>query len=166
MPSSALHPLLRARTNVALAALWLVLLAGVSFEVGRVPWLMVALGVSGGIAQGTLQRRAIVEGRAKLVVARTSRDIRAALVATRSGNMQIVILWVAGGAFVLAAYLQGVTSPFTAVLVAILAQWLVRETLSVGALVALERSLTARSPVRGSAEGGESFAKEGQDPAG
>jgi hypothetical protein len=159
MPSPALHPLLRARTNVALAALWLVLLAGVSFEIGRVPWLMVALGVSGGIAQGTLQRRAIVEGRAKLVAARTSHDVRAALVGTRSGNMQIFILWATGGAFVLAAYLppvkgKGVTSPFTAVLVAILAQWLVRETLSVGALVALERSLAARSPVQGGAEGG------------
>jgi hypothetical protein len=166
MPPPALHPLLRARTNIALAAVWLVLLAGVSYEVGRVPWLMVVLGVTGGIAQGTLQRRAIVEGRGALAAARTSHDVRAALAGTRSGHMQIFILWVGGGAFVLAAYLQGVTAPFTAVLVAILAQWLVRETLSVGPLATLERSLAAGAPAPGAVAGGESFVKARQDRAG
>jgi hypothetical protein len=134
-----LHPSLRASTNIALAALWLAGLVGISIALGRVPWLMIALGAAGGAVQGTLQRKALVEGGARFHAARTSHDVRAILVSTRSGHAQVFLLWVSGAAFVIAGFLQGATPAFFAVLAAILAQWLVREALSVGACVKLAR---------------------------
>jgi hypothetical protein len=150
MAAPALHPSLRATTNIALAGLWLAALAAVSFVAGHVPWLMVALGVAGGVAQGVLQRRALREGGARFRAARTSYDVRAVLVSTNAGHLQVFILWASGGTFLLAAFLQSVTSAFVAVLVAILAQWFVREALSVGACSELQRSLAAESSSGGS----------------
>jgi hypothetical protein len=145
MITSPLHSSLRARTNLVLACVWLAALVCVVFFLGRIPWPLVFLGLVSGMLQGILQRRALRDGATQFLRARSVLEVRAALVSTKAGRAQIWVLW---GSFAL--YLAAVLmvrgqlrTPLDfgpLVLSAILSQWFVRESMTVGACARLERA--------------------------
>lgn len=112
MAGTTLHVSLRSRTNLVLAGLWLAGLAGLIMMQGKVPWLMISLGVVSGAVQGLLQQRALRDGAARFCLARTARDVRAALVSTASGRAQIKVLWGSLPIYLVAAVVgRAITTP-------------------------------------------------------
>jgi hypothetical protein len=144
MTAATLHSSLRPRTNLVLAGVWLTALVGVLFFFGRIPWTMVALGSASGVVQGLLQRRALRDGSAQFLEARTALEVRAALTSTAAGRAQIRVLWGSFALYLVLLILQ--RGDLTALhlmpllLSAILSQWFVRESITVGACMQLGKA--------------------------
>jgi hypothetical protein len=103
----------------------------------------ISLGLVSGAIQGVLQRRAIRGGTARFRAARTALEVREALKSTASGRAQIRILWGSLPIYLVAALVGGaptLSRMELGVFSAILAQWFVRESLTLSACRHLERS--------------------------
>jgi hypothetical protein len=142
MATEQIHASLRSGTNALLAAVWLAALVGLVMVQREAPWGMVSLGLVSGAVQGFLQQRALREGAERLREARTSIQVRAALMSTASGRAQIKVLWGSGAIYLVVAMLRHAPGPFGmifAVLSAMLAQWFVRESMTVSACRQFEK---------------------------
>jgi hypothetical protein len=143
MAGATLHTSLRPGTNALLAALWLAGLVGLVMIQRDTPWVMISLGLLGGIVQGFLQQRALRDEPARFREARTALQVRAALMSTAAGRAQIKALWGSLAIYFVAALVRGAPNAFEvplAIFTAMLAQWFVRESVTVSACRYLERS--------------------------
>jgi hypothetical protein len=123
--------------------LWLAGLVGLVMVRRDAPWVMISLGLLSGMVQGALQRRALLDAAARLREARNELQVRAALMSTAAGRAQIKVLWGSVAIYVLAAVVRGapnVLGVALAVFTAMLAQWFVRESVTVSACRHLARS--------------------------
>ena len=143
----ALHSSLRARTNLLLAGGWLGALLCVVWALGRVPWTMLCLGLVSGVLQGVFQRCALRGAAPLFLKARSALDVRAALVSTSAGRAHIKVLWGSLALYFAVALLETgrPTTPRLGLLLfsAILAQWFVRESVTVQACAQLEKASVA-----------------------
>jgi hypothetical protein len=87
------HASFSPKPNVILLAAWAAGIIAVSLIAPAIPSALLALGAVLGAALGMLQRRALRESRAALIVSQSAMDVRRALAATGSGRAYLYALW-------------------------------------------------------------------------
>jgi len=104
-----MHFSLTIKANAALLLLWCAVLVA-CFLASPQPSLFVLAPFSfGGLAAGLLQRQAMQGALPELKAAATARQVRKALLLSRSGKLSVLLLWCAGLA-VLGLLLRGGTT--------------------------------------------------------